>query len=88
VSKTHIPGELRRQIREDAGHRYTGEAVSLFNPRIQVWGEHFAWSKDGIRIVGRTACGRATVETLRLNRELAVLARRRWVSVGWHPPND
>ena len=142
MSKTHIPGELRRQIREDAGHRcgycraselitatdlvvdhilpesaggptvrenlwlvctrcnqfkgsktraidpHTGEIVSLFNPRIQVWGEHFAWSKDGIRIVGRTVCGRATVETLRLNRELAVLARRRWVSVGWHPPND
>jgi hypothetical protein len=66
----------------------TGEIVPLFNPRTQVWAEHFAWSEDGTEVSGRTACGRATVEALRLNRELVVLARRRWVSVGWHPPAD
>ena len=142
MSKTYIPSELRRQVREDAGHRcgycrisesvsatelvidhivpesaggptvrgnlwlvctrcnqfkgnridaldpQTGENVSLFNPRTQAWAEHFGWSEDGTEIIGRTDCGRATVEALRLNRELAILARRRWVSVGWHPPED
>lgn len=66
----------------------TDEVVPLFNPRTQTWTEHFAWSGEGTEIIGRTACGRATVEALRLNRELVVLARRRWVSVGWHPPAD
>ena len=142
MSKTYIPAELRRQVREDAGHRcgycriselisatesvidhilpesaggstarenlwlvctrcnqfkgsktqaadsQTGEVVPLFNPRTQVWTEHFSWSEDGTEIVGRTACGRATVDALCLNRELVILARRRWVSVGWHPPAD
>jgi hypothetical protein len=66
----------------------TGEEAPLFNPRIQIWAEHFVWSEDGTEVIGRTACGRATVEALHLNRELAVLARRRWVSVGWHPPSE
>ena len=64
----------------------TGRRVRLFNPRRQQWKRHFAWSMDGTEIIGRTACGRATVHALRLNHEVIVAARRRWVSVGWHPP--
>ncbi len=60
--------------------------VSLFNPRRQVWHEHFDWSEDGVFIVGQSACGRATVAALQLNNEHVVKARRRWVMVGWHPP--
>ena len=26
---------------------YSGETVALFNPRTQVWSEHFRWSRDG-----------------------------------------
>jgi len=29
----------------------TGELVRLFDPRHQVWSEHFAWTADGDRIV-------------------------------------
>ena len=25
----------------------TGEVVRLFNPRGQIWGEHFAWTQEG-----------------------------------------
>ena len=64
----------------------TGQRVPLFNPRKQAWREHFTWSHDGTHIVGVSACGRATVETLQLNNEYLVNARRRWVMVGWHPP--
>ena len=46
----------------------TGRTISLFNPRRQSWVRHFAWSDDLMRIIGRTATGRATVEALRLNR--------------------
>jgi hypothetical protein len=40
----------------------SGEAVLLFNPRTQQWADHFAWEEGGIRLVGLTAAGRATVE--------------------------
>ncbi|HEY3136883.1 MAG TPA: HNH endonuclease signature motif containing protein [Blastocatellia bacterium] len=58
----------------------------LFNPRTQVWTEHFRWSSDGAYIIGLTSVGRATVDALRLNNELAVEVRRNWVLSGWHPP--
>jgi hypothetical protein len=64
----------------------TGQRVRLFDPRRQRWAEHFAWSEDGTRILGQTACGRATVLCLQLNNPIAVMVRREWVSVGWHPP--
>ena len=64
----------------------SNKRVHLSNPRFQQWHEHFQWNADGNRIIGITAIGRATVEALQLNRDLIVHARRRWVKVGWHPP--
>jgi hypothetical protein len=64
----------------------THKRVPLFNPRRQSWADHFQWSDDGTHIIGLTACGRATVEALKMNRPQIVRARRLWVSVGWHPP--
>jgi hypothetical protein len=71
----------------------TKETVSLFNPRSQVWTEHFIWSADGLRIVGLTAIGRATCQRLDLNDEFhddgfIQKSRALWVGVGWHPPKD
>jgi hypothetical protein len=66
----------------------TGRRVRLFNPRRQRWSEHFAWSEDGTRILGRTPCGRATVLALQLNNIIAVTVRQAWVAAGWHPPRD
>jgi 5-methylcytosine-specific restriction endonuclease McrA len=63
-----------------------GEVAPIFNPRQQVWAEHFRWSEDGTLIVGSTAIGRATVEALKLNNDYLVQARARWVAAGWHPP--
>lgn len=66
----------------------TGETVSLFNPRKQKWSEHFAWNFDSTRVEGITAIGRATIVRLRMNNQVIVVARRRWVVSGWHPPAD
>jgi HNH endonuclease len=66
----------------------TNHLVKIFNPRTQNWNEHFDFSQEGIEIIGKTACGRATVVALRLNFEQAVTARRNWVIVGWYPPKD
>jgi hypothetical protein len=64
----------------------TGTDAPLFNPRHDKWSEHFQWSADGVRIIGLTPTGRATVEALKLNNELAVEVRRNWSVAGWHPP--
>jgi hypothetical protein len=66
----------------------SGERVALFNPRRQLWIDHFTWSEDGTEIIGKTPCGRATVAALRMNNAEIMVARRSWVSVGWWPPND
>ncbi|MBL8130230.1 MAG: HNH endonuclease [Anaerolineae bacterium] len=62
------------------------QGVPLYNPRDQVWDEHFAWSPDGTLIEGVTAIGRATIERLQMNRTEVVRARQMWVKAGWHPP--
>lgn len=60
--------------------------VGLFNPRTDIWGEHFYWSDDSALIIGLSAKGRATISALRMNNEFIVPARRQWVIAGWHPP--
>lgn len=64
----------------------SGEVVALFNPRKDKWNAHFTWSKNGIEIIGLTPCGRATVQVLKLNNQLAKIVRKNWVKAGWHPP--
>jgi len=63
----------------------TGESVPLFNPRSQVWDEHFEWEDDYALIRGLTSVGRATVARFKMNRPRIVLARKRWAQVGLHP---
>jgi len=66
----------------------TGDLVPLFNPRTQLWREHFAWANGGTHIIGLTPTGRATVIALRLNNEYVVEARALWIPREWHPPHD
>ena len=63
-----------------------GQEVPLFNPRTQSWSQHFTWSNDGTLLVGKTACGRATISALKLNNKIALMVRQNWVEAGWHPP--
>jgi hypothetical protein len=64
----------------------TGLKEVLYNPRIQIWSQHFEWIDGGIRVRGLNSVGRATVERLKMNRPAMVVARRRWVEGGYHPP--
>ena len=71
----------------------TGKETPLFNPRQQVWSEHFIWTSDGLCIIGTTPTGRATCERLDLNDErrgekFIQKSRQRWVESGLHPPED
>jgi HNH endonuclease len=66
----------------------TSEKVQIYNPRTQIWNEHFCWNDEGTKIIGITAIGRGTVNALKLNEEIIVITRSLWVSVGWFPPDD
>lgn len=64
----------------------TNEVVPLFNPRNQMWSDHFEWSPDGLFLHGKTATGRATIIRLKMNRERIIRARQNWIIAGTHPP--
>jgi hypothetical protein len=67
----------------------TSQEVPLFNPREQRWSDHFQWTPDGLRIVGKTPIGRATVALLHLDDDAdAIEVRSYWVLAGWHPPSE
>jgi hypothetical protein len=66
----------------------TRRRVRLFNPRRQRWIRHFRWSADYLKVFGRTAIGRATIKTLRLNRAELINLRRVLHLVGEHPPSE
>lgn len=45
----------------------TGETVRLYHPRSDVWSDHF--EQSGVRVIGKTAVGRATVDVRRMNSD-------------------
>lgn len=78
----------RKASRMSALDPETGQMCRLFNPRRQVWSEHFRWNETCDSIIGLSPTGRATVDALDLNRPILVIARQLWVEAGWHPPKD
>ncbi|MGD1861916.1 MAG: HNH endonuclease [Leptolyngbyaceae cyanobacterium] len=69
----------------------SGAEVALYNPRQDVWPDHFVWSQDGLRLVGVSPIGRATCQRLDLNDErrsdkFIQKSRQQWVISGLHPP--
>ncbi len=75
---------LHKSDRVAAVDPETGQAVSLFHPRREAWGEHFTWS--GYNLIGRTPQGRATVGALQLNGGRRPLIRRAEERFGLFPP--
>jgi len=55
----------------------SGEVASLFNPRVQIWIEHFRWDfNDPDILEGTTPTGRATIDRLQMNDPALVMVRR------------
>ncbi|MBI3796634.1 MAG: HNH endonuclease [Deltaproteobacteria bacterium] len=63
----------------------TGRLVLLYNPRKDIWEEHFRWSQDWQKLIGRTPTGRATVRALDMNAKLLQRARPFWRVAGLIP---
>lgn len=76
---------LRKGARQAIKDPETGKEVLFFNPRQQVWKEHFAWK--GVKVVGLTAKGRATANALDLNRATMLAIRAEEEILGRHPPS-
>jgi hypothetical protein len=76
---------LRKAARQIAIDPHSGSEVTLYNPRRDVWPEHFQW--HGVSLVGLTAVGRVTVEALHMNRPLILAIRREETLLGRHPPH-
>jgi len=66
----------------------SGNQVALFNPRTNSWSEHFIWSKDGLKIIGLTSTGKATIAKLNLNRERIINIRAADKTINRHPPPE
>lgn len=64
----------------------TNKNVRLFNPRTDVWRNHFGWTSDFSELIGLTAIGRATIEALDLNREGLINQRKRFHIHGKYLP--
>ena len=62
----------------------TGVLVPLFNPRVDVWTEHFRW--QGGFLAGQTPVGRATIGVLRVNDPDCVEQPQELIEAGLFPP--
>ena len=57
----------------------------LFNPRADLWSDHFEIDTRNRMIEGLTSVGRATIMRLRMNRDAQVEARLQWMIIGIFP---
>jgi len=64
----------------------TRQMVPLYNPRRHHWNEHFVWNEDCTIIIGLTPTGRASIDTLCLNRTGVMNLRQLLSLVKKHPP--
>lgn len=62
----------------------TGEKEFLFDPRSDIWSEHFWW--DGAILDAHTARGRTTIALLQMNEPHRVAHRRQLIREGVFPP--
>ena len=75
---------LRKAARQTAIDPQTREEVPVYHPRRERWSVHFRW--EGVRVIGQTATGRATVAALDMNRPLMLAIRQEEANLGRHPP--
>jgi hypothetical protein len=76
---------LHKSAKQFAQDPLTAETVRIFNPRQQLWEDHFCW--EGVQVIGLTSQGRATIAALRMNRPVILTIRQEEEILGRHPPN-
>lgn len=76
---------IRKSNFTEAVDPMTNDLINLFNPRTDVWEDHFIWSQDFSQAEGITPVGRATIHLLGLNRKGLVNLRLALAMYGVHP---
>jgi hypothetical protein len=76
---------LRKGASQEIQDQETGETVTIFNPRQQLWNEHFCW--NSVEVIELTPTGRATIAALNLNRATMMAIRVEEEFLGRHPPS-
>lgn len=61
----------------------TGELIRLFNPRVDLWSEHFRWNNAALG--ARTATGRVTIQVLAINEPDFLAIREALIREGVFP---
>jgi 5-methylcytosine-specific restriction endonuclease McrA len=77
----------RKSDRITAIDPFSTQIVPLFNPRTDIWAEHFEWSENFSQMIGISLIGRATIEALQTNRNGLVNLRLALFAYGVHPPS-
>lgn len=65
----------------------TNSEHGLYNPRRDVWEKHFVWDETELLLMGKTGIGRATIDTLKLNRQRVINVRGLLMLADLHPPD-
>jgi hypothetical protein len=76
---------LHKHVSVEAPDPETRRTVPLFNPRRDLWDEHFRVEEATAALVGLSPTGRATIAWLRMNRPAQVEARRQWMRLKIFP---
>jgi hypothetical protein len=74
---------LRKSDRSHVMDQMTGTMQRLFNPRSDLWREHFAWVQFALN--GLTPVGRATVQALDMNHPRRLRIREAEARFGLFP---
>jgi HNH endonuclease len=59
----------------------SGQLTRLFNPRIDVWSDHFVW--QATILVGISDIGRTTIDVLQMNNKQRLQQRSILIREGW-----
>lgn len=76
----------RKSSKTSAIDPLTGLEVPLFHPRNDIWREHFEWTDNFTRLIGISPIGRATIESLQLNRAGLITLRMMLFRHDNYPP--
>lgn len=71
---------LRKGARQIYFDKRSKQNISLFDPRKDMWSDHFEW--DDVRIKSKSPVGRVTVECLNLIRKLILAIRKEELLAG------
>lgn len=64
----------------------SNQITVFFNPRLDIWADHFEWDTSATLILGKTSVGRVTIDTLKMNRFSVINIRKGMIAIGIHPP--